>query len=129
MKKFLKWAGIITVALIAIMMVYAVFGKEATLALDIAAVDLEQIPDGSYTGKYDCYRWSNTAEVTVKAHRITAIQPLKLQDGRDDLVEELTQRILHEQRTDVDAVSGATASSNGFLKAVEVALKSAPVKP
>lgn len=123
MKKFFKWAGIILLILVCIMMIYAVLGKEKTINLDIKKVDLTKISDGTYTGSYDCYRWSNEVKVTVLDNRITEIQAIKIQDGRESLVETLKQKILEQQNPDVDAVSGATASSNGYLKAVEIALK------
>ncbi len=125
MKKFFKWTGIVLLVLTAIMMIYAIIGKEETLKLNIEAIDLTRIPDGTYTGSYDNYRWSNKVEITVTAHKITGIKPLKIQDGRGALVKDLTVRILDRQSPDVDAVTGATASSNGFLKAVEMALKKA----
>lgn len=125
LKKFLKWAGIGLLALIAIMMVYAVLGKEEVMKVNIDNVDMTRVPDGTYIGSYDNFRWSNKAQVTVAEHKITGIEPLKIQDGRDDLVQTLMERILDRQTPNVDAVSGATASSNGFLKAVETALNNA----
>jgi uncharacterized protein with FMN-binding domain len=129
MKKFFKWSGIVMLVLITIMMIYAIIGKEEVLKLNIEAVDLTQIPDGTYIGSYNNYRWSNKVEVTVTEHRITGIKPLKIQDGRGGMVKDLTVRILDCQSPDVDAVTGATASSNGFLKAVETALIKAVTKP
>jgi len=129
MKKFFKWTGIISLLLIGVMMIYAFLGKEQTTNLDIQSIDLTKISDGTYTGSYDCYRWSNKVKVTVMEHRITGIQVLKLQDGRESLVKTLTQKILDQQSPDVDAVAGATTSSNGYLKAVEMALNSAVAKP
>lgn len=125
MKRFLKWTGIVLLVLIAIMMIYAFIGKEETLNLDIETIDLTKIADGTYVGSYDNYRWSNKVEVTVIEHKIIRIKPLKIQDGRGDLVKDLIVRILDWQSPDVDVTTGATASSNGFLKAVETALKSA----
>jgi uncharacterized protein with FMN-binding domain len=123
MKKFFKWTGIVLLVLLVFMMIYAIIGKEETLKLNIEAIDLTQIPDGTYIGSYDNYRWTNKVEVTVIEHKITKIKPLKIQDGRGGLVKDLTQRILDRQSPDVDAITGATASSNGFLKAVETALR------
>lgn len=125
MKKFLKWAGISLLAILVISVVYAVIGLDDVLKVSIEGVDLSAVPDGTYSGSYDNYRWSSRVEVTVKNHTITDIEPLKIQDGRNEIVNDLTERILKQQTPNVDAVSGATASSNGFLKAVETALKNA----
>lgn len=125
MKKFLKWVGISLLILTVFAIISAFLGKDEALNLNIEAVDLSQVPDGTYIGSYENFRWSNQVEVTVSGQKIISIKPLKIQDGRDDLVKELTDKILHRQSPDVDAVSGATASSNSFLKAVEDALKNA----
>lgn len=123
LKKFLKWTGIVFLLIICISVIFAFFGKKETLSLVIHNVDLTRISDGTYVGDYDSFRFSNTVEVTVHNHEIIDIHPIKIQEGRQKLVGDLTETILKEQRPDVDAVSGATASSNGFLKAVETALK------
>jgi uncharacterized protein with FMN-binding domain len=121
--KILKWTGIILAAMILISGIYGFFGLKQARELDISRVDLSLVPDGTYTGTYKSYRWTNTVAVTVRDGQITAIEPTVPLAGREDLAAELTQDIIERQRTDVDAVTGATASSNAFLKAVENALK------
>lgn len=126
MKKSLKRTGIVLLILIVlcgITLAFALPGLKETTALEIEAVDLTQIPDGTYTGSYHCFRWSNTVKVTVEDHRITDILPVKIQSGRDSLDKELKEKVILQQTADVDVVSGATASSNAYLKAVENALK------
>jgi len=126
MKKSLKRTGIallILIVLCGITLAFALPGLQQTTDLEIEAVDLTQIPDGSYTGIYNCYRWSNTVKVTVEDHRITNIQPIKVQDGRDSIDKELTEKVILQQTADVDVVSSATASSKAYLKAIENALK------
>ena len=123
MKKVLKWVGIGFLAFIAVIMVYAFLGKEQTLALQINAVDLTNIADGEYTGAYDCYRWSNTVVVTVADHQITDIEVVKGPNGREGTANDLAGRVTEAQSPAVDAVSGATADSKAFLKAVETALQ------
>ncbi|WP_373482798.1 FMN-binding protein [Acetobacterium sp.] len=129
MKKFLKWTGIVFLLMLCLTAVFALLGKNETLSLVICNVDLTRISDGKYVGVYDNYRFTNKVEVTVLNHEIINIHPLKIQDGRQNLVNNLTETILEEQRSDIDAISGATASSNGFLKAVEEALKNGVNKP
>lgn len=114
---------LILIVLTGLTLVFALPGLNQTATLDIGAVDLSQIPDGTYTGSYNSYRWSTTVEVTLKDHRITDILPIKIQSGRDNLGKELKEKMILQQTADVDAVSGATASSNAYLKAVENALK------
>ena len=123
MKKVLKWVGIGLLAFIAIIMVYAILGKEQTLALQISSVDLSDIADGEYAGAYECWRWSNTVVVTVENHRITDIEVVHGPNGRESIREDLMGCVMDAQSPDVDAVSGATADSKAFLKAVENALQ------
>ncbi|MDD4096240.1 MAG: FMN-binding protein [Oscillospiraceae bacterium] len=126
MKKGLKIFLIVIAILfilIGLTLAAALPGLKEVTDLDIESVDLTQIPDGSYTGSYDSFRWSTSVKVTIMDHRITDIQSVKIQDGRDSLTEDLKEKVLSEQTADVDAVSGATASSNAYLKAIENALK------
>lgn len=125
MKKAFKWIGIGVVVFAAAIMVYAFLGKEQTLALQISPVDLTDISDGAYAGQYDCYRWSNAVTVAVKDHRIVEVESVSGPNGRESIRQELHDRILTAQSPAVDAVSGATADSKAFLKAVENALQSA----
>lgn len=125
MKKALKWTGIGLLVVIAVAFIYGLFGLKQVLALHIEAVDLTRIPDGTYSGSYESYRWTNTVAVTVRDHKITSIEPVTQPAGREGLAASLVQNIIDSQNNDVDAVSGATASSNAFLKAVETALKNA----
>ena len=125
MKKALKWTGIGFVAFILVIMVYAFLGKEQTLALKISQVDLSNIPDGEYTGRYNCYRWSNTAKVVVADRRIVDVEAVKGPNGREGIRQDLRNRIIKAQSPAVDAVSGATADSKAYLKAVEIALDNA----
>ncbi len=122
MKRFLIVIAVLVV-LIGLTLAGALPGTRKSATLDIESVDLSKIPDGTYTGKYDAYRFSTTVKVTVSQNRITDIQSIKTQDGRDSLIEDLREMVLAEQTPDVDTVSSATASSNAYLKAVEIALK------
>ncbi len=106
-------------------MLYGTLGLKKTLALSIGTVNLSDIPDGDYSGEYDCYRWSSEVEVSVRGHAITGIEVIKGQNGREEIRYELITRILQAQSPAVDAVSGATADSKAILKAVESALENA----
>jgi len=122
MKKKLKWIGIGFIALLVIIVGFATLGLQDALNLTLQPVDLTKIADGTYTGEYQSGRWSNTVKVVISDHTITAIEPIKIASGRAQLAEELTNRVIAEQQPNVDAITGATASSKSFLKAVETAL-------
>ena len=61
-------------------------------------------------------------EVTVQDGVITNIDILEHKNGRGSRAEVVIDRIIEEQRIEVDAVSGATNSSTVIKKAVENAL-------
>ncbi|NMA24688.1 MAG: FMN-binding protein [Clostridiales bacterium] len=124
-KSMLKFIGFLCLLFIAVSFLYGVLGLKQARNLSIEPADLSRIPDGTYTGIYENYRWTNTVEVTVRGHQITAIEPVSPLTAREELTASLTRAIIERHTNAVDAVSGATASSNAFLKAVENALKNA----
>ena len=85
-------------------------------------VDLNAIPDGTYTGEYDVQFIRAKVAVTVQDGAITEIQLLEHKNGRGEAAETVLEEIVSQQRIAVDAVSGATNSSIVLEKAVENAL-------
>ena len=114
LKRKLKWIGIILLLFLIIVFFFDYQVKKETLALEIQNVDKSTISDGKYQGVYDSYRFSNQVEVTVINHRITEINPIQIQKGRQSLVDTLIEKVIKEQRVDIDVISGATASSKAF---------------
>ena len=121
--KILKWLGLSLLIFIAAIMIFAFIGLRETKELEIHGVDLNTVADGEYTGSYDGYRWKNTVTVTVENHVIIHIERVKGPSGREEIARALTEAVLAAQSPDVDAVTGATADSKAFLKAVENALQ------
>ena len=80
--------------------------------------------DIPYVGEYDVDFIYAKVEVTVPNGEITNINILEHRHERGKTAEVITDRIVDEQKTDVDAISGATNSSTVIKKAVENALKS-----
>jgi uncharacterized protein with FMN-binding domain len=125
-----KIAKIIVIILVILVLLFGAFsafvllGKDKALNLEVNSINLDEIQDGVYTGSYSGFRWSNTVEVTVKNHQITDIKVKKSQVFiTPETTSELIERIKLSQNTKVDVVTGATADSNAFMKAVENALK------
>ena len=85
-------------------------------------MDLSAIADGTYSGEYSQFPVTAAVKVTVTDHKITAITITKHENGLGKPAEKITEDIIHAQSLQVDAVSGATHSSNVIRKAVEVAL-------
>ncbi len=83
--------------------------------------------DGTYTGSADGFSGKVKVKVRIKNGKIKKITILSHSDTEEYMnkAKALTKRIVSAQNTNLDAVSGATYSSNGILKAVENALKKA----
>lgn len=85
-------------------------------------LDISSVPDGVYVGEYDVDFVYAKVEVTVQNGVITNIDILEHKNGHGSCAEVVVDRLLEEQKIDVDAVSGATNSSTVIKKAVENAL-------
>lgn len=97
--------------------------KRAVKETSLDDIDISRISDGTYIGEYDVNFIYAKVEVTVQNGRITDIVLLEHKNERGKSAEIITDRIIEQQKTNVDAVSGATNSSVVIKKAVENALR------
>ena len=97
--------------------------KKAVKETTFSNIDISDIPDGIYIGEYDVNFVYAKVEVTVRSGAITDIVILEHKNGRGKPAEIVVDRIIEKQKTDVDAVAGATNSSTVLKKAVENALE------
>lgn len=84
--------------------------------------------DGTYTGSGTGFGGTITVQVTVTDHKIAAINIVDASSENSLLFCKCTgviSKILASQSPNVDAVSGATYSSNGIITAVQNALSQA----
>ena len=93
--------------------------KQAVKETVFKDIDISRVPD---VGEYDVDFIYAKVEVTVQNRVVTEIDLLEHRNERGKSAEIVTERIIEEQRTDVDAISGATNSSIVIKKAVEIAL-------
>lgn len=97
------------------------------MALPLDAVDFSGLQDGVYIGEYEggMYGWrENKVQVTVKDGKVSDIKLIGAAfdaAGTSDPAP-LYGRVIEEQSLQVDAISGATVTSKGYLQAVENAL-------
>ena len=96
--------------------------KRAVKETTFGNLDISDVPDGVYVGEYDVDFIYARVEVTVQNGVITNIDILEHKNGRGSPAEVVVDRIVAEQKIEVDAVSGATNSSTVIKKAVENAL-------
>ena len=98
--------------------------RKAVRETTIEDINISDIPGGVYVGEYDVDFIYAKVEVAVQNGEITNINILEHRHERGKAAEVITDRIVDEQKIDVDAISGATNSSIVIKKAVENALKS-----
>lgn len=96
--------------------------KAAINEIAFEDVDVSNISDGIYEGEYDVGYIYARVEVTVTSGEISKIALLEHQNERGTPAEIITDKIVEEQKIDVDAISGATNSSKVIKKAVENAV-------
>ena len=86
-----------------------------------------EMPDGVYTGRAEGMIGEIVVEITVENNELIDIRLVDHQETTylaDPAFEMLKERVLNEQTTDVDMVSGATMTSRGFLAAIGEAVLS-----
>jgi uncharacterized protein with FMN-binding domain len=86
------------------------------------------LADGVYKGEAQHGPVNVIAEVTIQNQRIIKIDLLKHRNWKGKPAEQIIVRIIEEQSTNVDAVSGATMSSVAIMNAVEDAIQKAQEK-
>ncbi len=92
------------------------------------AVDLSQIPDGTYEGKGEGLLGDIAVSVKMEGGKIASVTINEQSETPDVAGPALTgipNAIVNEQKIDVDTVSGATFSSKGIIEAVRNALAGA----
>lgn len=113
-------------------------GRQELMNVHLAALDFKKLRDGTYVGQYsgtkDHLRDAKV-EVTVSAGKVSGIKvidgknvykegkPLELRNGLT--IEDLNNSVIKKQSLQVDVISGATLTSNAYLKAMENALEQA----
>lgn len=91
----------------------------------ISDVDLSKLDDGVYIGEFHKVRWNHDVEVTIRDHKITAIENTnKLPEANMKIVNGAIRAIVDKQSVKIDVISGATINTKAFQKAVENALTS-----
>lgn len=90
--------------------------------MEFSEVDISQIADGGYTGECDVKLIYAKVQVTVTNGKMTSIELLEHKNGKGKVAESIVDHMIEQNKIDVDAVSGATNSSQVIKKAVENAL-------
>lgn len=127
MKVFLKIVLSIVIIFV-LLIVGGVFfltrGLSEGSKMAVSNINLSTLSDGVYNGKYNGGRWSNELIVTIMEHKITDIKVIKdVLVPKQEVTQEIINKVIETQSIDVDVVSGATVTSRAYEKAIENALK------
>lgn len=93
-------------------------------SITVSNLNMANITDGIYVGKYSITPVYVEVEVTVTEHKITNIKIIEHENGLGGKAEKIVDDVISRQSLEVDALSGATVSSKCIIKAIENALQS-----
>ena len=85
-------------------------------------IELSDVEDGTYVGEYDAGYIYAKVEVMIEDGNIVSINLMEHRNEKGKTAERILDKIVATQEIDVDAVSGATNSSNVIKKAIEDAV-------
>lgn len=123
MKKFLIVLGVIAVGVAALCLSVFFKMKSQTDAFDTTPVDISKVADGTYEGYSETMMVKAKVLVTVESGKITDIEILQHDCGKGHPAEAMIDDMIANNTVEVDAVSGATASSAVIKDAIRNALR------
>ena len=125
----MKWHRILTilmaVCIVGHVVVYFMDFREYQRNVDSIVfenIELSDVEDGTYVGEYDAGYIYAKVEVMIEDGRIVSINLMEHRNERGKTAEVIVDNVVATQKIDVDAVSGATNSSNVIKKAIENAV-------
>ncbi|MDH5537766.1 MAG: FMN-binding protein [Rhizobacter sp.] len=102
---------------------------EGLRQLPVAVVDVASRRDGSHEGRETQADFTYRVRVTVADGRIERVEVLANRDTHYGRLAALAaDKLAGRSRNDVDAISGATTTSKGLMRAVADALQNAPLQ-
>jgi len=115
---------VVTGVIIAFLFIAAMFLADLPKPLQVSdsMYHLASLEDGVYQGECDNGLVFAEVEVTIKSHTIDSVHLLEHRSGKGQPAEAIINSVISHQSIEVDTVSGATASSQTILKAIENAL-------
>jgi uncharacterized protein with FMN-binding domain len=128
MKKFLFVLLIVSAVLLIIMLIFRSEYNQSERKIRyeyslVSDIDLNEVKDGVYPGKFIGFPVKVELTVTVKSHKIEKIDVQCEISGNGYSAKGLPDRIIKAQKIRVDAVTGATTSSQIIMIAVYRALQ------
>lgn len=91
--------------------------------LEISTVDLDTASDGEYVGVCQNKILFAVVKVKIQDHKITDVEVIEHKASYMEQARQIAERVCDEQSLNVDAISGATLTSDTVKKAIENALE------
>lgn len=120
--------NVIIISCCALMMIFSFFisRKKNTLKeakkLPFYNTQLENVADGIYEQTTNTSFMHLTLDVTVKDHKLTKIDIVKNEGSAGKKVEEITEKMIAENKVIVDLINGEEVASLVFLSCVDGAI-------
>lgn len=121
LKKMLPFVVTVAITLFTAFLAVAFLLRPQTL--EIGSADLHTVSDGEYIGICHNKILFAVVQVKVKNHEIIGIEILEHKSSYMKQAKQIAANVCSGQSLDVDAVSGATLTSDTVLKAIENALE------
>ena len=116
-------AGVFALFLITICAVLVIKMNSQVKSFDKSAVDVSQVKDGVYEGHSETELVKVDVKVTVSNGDISDIEILRHKCGKGKIANVIVEDMVEKDDVEVDAVSGATFSSEVIKDAVRSALR------
>lgn len=123
MKRVVLVLTVITFVFIAIAWWAAKEAKAQLASMVYHDVDMGTVVDGTHYGETDALLVFVQVAVQIKEHVIQDIRIIEHRNGLGGSAESIVNAIIEENDYDVDAIGGATLSSEAIKSAVSKALK------
>lgn len=122
-----KWKKAVSYLLTIVVTICVCFAVVAVVlrpqTLNIGTVDLNTVADGEYIGVCQNKILFAVVKVEVQDHKITDIEVVEHKASYMEQAEQIAGAVSAAQSLEVDAITGATLTSDTVLKAIENALE------
>lgn len=118
----LFWVALAVLAVIFLLTMALVLNRPRLQQVSDTSFDLSALDDGIYYGECSNGFVYVKVEVDVQDHTIDGIKIIEHRNGMGEPAEELADQVTTKQSIELDAVTGATYSSQTLLKAIQNAL-------
>lgn len=116
------WVVTVLILLLLSVVVLVIVNFPKPLSISNSSYDLSALANGNYEGECSNGLVYAKVVVTIQDHQLQHVKILEHRNGKGQAAESIPNTVVAEQSLSVDAVSGATVSSQTILKAIENAL-------